>query len=131
MTALRPVNDASHRHVQVLATNRPRVNCQNPQHNRGLLVHMLRAVSSEQASGRRVISRGFQISGAGAAEPKASDDVPFKVFTACDRRYISRGFNISGAEASRLRDANLRRMLSARKLLLVLDLDHTLLNSCR
>ena len=47
------------------------------------------------------------------------------------RRYIKADFRISGAEAARLRAANLRRLLTARKLLLVLDLDHTLLNSCR
>jgi hypothetical protein len=46
-------------------------------------------------------------------------------------RYIKADFRISGAEAARLRAANLRRLLTARKLLLVLDLDHTLLNSCR
>ncbi len=46
-------------------------------------------------------------------------------------RYISKGFEVSSVEAARLRAANLRRVLSARKLLLVLDLDHTLLNSCR
>jgi hypothetical protein len=47
------------------------------------------------------------------------------------RRYIKADFRISSAEAARLRAANLRRLLTARKLLLVLDLDHTLLNSCR
>jgi hypothetical protein len=46
-------------------------------------------------------------------------------------RYIKADFRISGAEAARLRAANLKRLLTARKLLLVLDLDHTLLNSCR
>ena len=41
------------------------------------------------------------------------------------------GFRVSGAEARRRADGDLVRLLRARKLLLVLDLDHTLLNSCR
>ena len=54
-----------------------------------------------------------------------------KPWVPAGRRYIKADFRISGAEAARLRAANLRRLLTARKLLLVLDLDHTLLNSCR
>lgn len=47
------------------------------------------------------------------------------------RRYIHAGLHISRGEAARLREANLARVLGQRRLLLVLDLDHTLLNSTR
>ena len=46
-------------------------------------------------------------------------------------RYIHQGLQISQDEATRLRRENLGRVLAARRLLLVLDLDHTLLNSTR
>ena len=45
--------------------------------------------------------------------------------------YISRGLEVSGEEAARLRGDETRRTRAGRKLLLVLDLDHTLLNSAR
>lgn len=38
---------------------------------------------------------------------------------------------VSDAEVLRQSGQDLSRLLKARKLLLVLDLDHTLLNSCR
>ena len=41
------------------------------------------------------------------------------------------GLQISHSEAGRLRQENLARVLAAKRLLLVLDLDHTLLNSTR
>jgi RNA polymerase II C-terminal domain phosphatase-like 3/4 len=47
------------------------------------------------------------------------------------RSYIDVGLEVSAAEALRLRADEQRRVLSARKLFLVLDLDHTLLNSAR
>jgi RNA polymerase II C-terminal domain phosphatase-like 3/4 len=46
-------------------------------------------------------------------------------------RYVHHGLVISAAEAARLRGATTARALAARRLLLVLDLDHTLLNSSR
>ena len=46
-------------------------------------------------------------------------------------RYIHQGLTISHGEAARLRADGLARVLAARRLLLVLDLDHTLLNSTR
>lgn len=44
--------------------------------------------------------------------------------------WVGQGLELSAAEAARLRGEEALRRLSARKLLLVLDLDHTLLNSC-
>ena len=46
-------------------------------------------------------------------------------------RYIHQGLTVSHSEAERLRADGLARVLAARRLLLVLDLDHTLLNSVR
>eukprot|EP00191_Tetraselmis_sp_GSL018_P007175 CAMPEP_0177602830 /NCGR_PEP_ID=MMETSP0419_2-20121207/15129_1 /TAXON_ID=582737 /ORGANISM="Tetraselmis sp., Strain GSL018" /LENGTH=508 /DNA_ID=CAMNT_0019096443 /DNA_START=145 /DNA_END=1669 /DNA_ORIENTATION=+ len=45
--------------------------------------------------------------------------------------YIHVGLEVSKGEAKRLRDERSRELTSSRKLLLVLDLDHTLLNSTR
>ena len=47
------------------------------------------------------------------------------------RRYVHQGLTISHGEAARLRADGLARVLAAKRLLLVLDLDHTLLNSTR
>ena len=41
------------------------------------------------------------------------------------------GFEVSEQEASRVRDSELRRGSATQKLLLVVDLDHTVLNSAR
>ena len=46
-------------------------------------------------------------------------------------RYIHRGLEISASEAERMRQGTASRVLAGRKLLLMLDLDHTLLNSSR
>jgi RNA polymerase II C-terminal domain phosphatase-like 3/4 len=46
-------------------------------------------------------------------------------------RYIHHGLEISKGEAERLRREAALRVRSERKLLLILDLDHTLLNSSR
>lgn len=46
-------------------------------------------------------------------------------------RYIHEGLEVSELEASRVRDSELRRVTSKKKLLLVVDLDHTVLNSAR
>lgn len=45
--------------------------------------------------------------------------------------YIHRGLEVSKHEAERLRQGTADRLLASRKLLLILDLDHTLLNSTR
>jgi RNA polymerase II C-terminal domain phosphatase-like 3/4 len=64
----------------------------------------------------------------GLADPAASaEDAGDSVAL----RYIHRELEISGAEAARLRRGTSSRVLSERRLLLVLDLDHTLLNSTR
>ena len=47
------------------------------------------------------------------------------------RRYISEGLELREEELSRLRADEQRRVLASRKLFLILDLDHTLLNSAR
>lgn len=47
------------------------------------------------------------------------------------RRYIHRGLEISRSEAERMRQGTASRVQAGRKLLLMLDLDHTLLNSSR
>lgn len=44
---------------------------------------------------------------------------------------MGKGMRVSGAEVQRQSGRDLSRLLKARKLLLVLDLDHTLINSCR
>ena len=49
----------------------------------------------------------------------------------CLGRYIHTGLEISVREAQRLRAGAAGQLLSSRKLMLVLDLDHTLLNSTR
>lgn len=41
------------------------------------------------------------------------------------------GLEVSELEASRVRDSELRRVTGKKKLLLVVDLDHTVLNSAR
>lgn len=46
-------------------------------------------------------------------------------------RYIHAGLEVSSLEAERIRSNELEKILSKRKLYLVLDLDHTLLNSAR
>ncbi len=46
-------------------------------------------------------------------------------------RYIHRGLEISASEAERMRRGTAGRVVAGRKLLLMLDLDHTLLNSSR
>ncbi|GAB4818767.1 hypothetical protein N2152v2_005813 [Parachlorella kessleri] len=46
-------------------------------------------------------------------------------------KYIHRGLEISASEAERMRQGTASRVLAGRKLLLMLDLDHTLLNSSR
>ncbi|KAK9835002.1 hypothetical protein WJX81_003388 [Elliptochloris bilobata] len=46
-------------------------------------------------------------------------------------RYIHSGLRLSTAEAERVRQRSMRRVMDSGKLLLVLDLDHTLLNSTR
>eukprot|EP00250_Pteridium_aquilinum_P022100 c25301_g1_i1 orf=498-2045(-) len=46
-------------------------------------------------------------------------------------RYIHVGLEVSRSEAERIRSNELEKILSKRKLYLVLDLDHTLLNSAR
>ncbi|MCO5604205.1 hypothetical protein L7F22_058367 [Adiantum nelumboides] len=46
-------------------------------------------------------------------------------------RYIHAGLEISSQEAERIRSNELEKILSRKKLYLVLDLDHTLLNSAR
>jgi RNA polymerase II C-terminal domain phosphatase-like 3/4 len=46
-------------------------------------------------------------------------------------KYIHHGLEVSGDEAARLRAGTAQRALASRRLLLVLDLDHTLLNSSR
>ncbi|BDA42625.1 probable RNA polymerase II subunit A C-terminal domain phosphatase [Coccomyxa sp. Obi] len=46
-------------------------------------------------------------------------------------RYIHSGLKLSASEAERVRQQSLKRVISDKKLLLVLDLDHTLLNSTR
>jgi hypothetical protein len=43
----------------------------------------------------------------------------------------SQGLEVSELEASRVRNAELRRVTGKQKLLLVVDLDHTMLNSAR
>ncbi|PSC72296.1 RNA polymerase II C-terminal domain phosphatase-like 4 [Micractinium conductrix] len=45
--------------------------------------------------------------------------------------YIHRGLEVSKHEAERLRQGTAERLLAQKKLLLILDLDHTLLNSTR
>lgn len=45
--------------------------------------------------------------------------------------YIHRGLEVSKHEAERLRQGTADRLLASRRLLLILDLDHTLLNSTR
>ncbi|KAI7844187.1 hypothetical protein COHA_002322 [Chlorella ohadii] len=45
--------------------------------------------------------------------------------------YIHRGLEVSKHEAERVRQGTADRLLAGRKLLLILDLDHTLLNSTR
>ena len=45
--------------------------------------------------------------------------------------FVLQGLEVSELEASRLRDAELRRVTGKQKLLLVVDLDHTMLNSAR
>ncbi|KAL4452377.1 hypothetical protein ABPG75_008039 [Micractinium tetrahymenae] len=45
--------------------------------------------------------------------------------------YIHHGLEVSKQEAERLRQGTADRLLASRKLLLILDLDHTLLNSTR
>ncbi|KAL4450062.1 hypothetical protein ABPG77_010731 [Micractinium sp. CCAP 211/92] len=45
--------------------------------------------------------------------------------------YIHRGLEVSKHEAERMRQGTADRLLASRKLLLILDLDHTLLNSTR
>ena len=47
------------------------------------------------------------------------------------RRYISEGLELREEELTRLRADEQRRVLASRKLFLLLDLDHTLLNSAR
>ncbi|KAK9816991.1 hypothetical protein WJX72_007937 [[Myrmecia] bisecta] len=51
--------------------------------------------------------------------------------TAVAFKYIHEGLQLSGQEADRIRSQHLMRVLNSRKLLLVLDLDHTLLASTR
>ncbi|KAK9806049.1 hypothetical protein WJX73_008855 [Symbiochloris irregularis] len=46
-------------------------------------------------------------------------------------RYIHDRLQLSQSEAARLRQRELKRVIASRRLLLVLDLDHTLLNSTR
>ncbi|XP_024385583.1 RNA polymerase II C-terminal domain phosphatase-like 4 [Physcomitrium patens] len=46
-------------------------------------------------------------------------------------RYIHEGLEVSELEAARVRNAELRRVTGKQKLLLVVDLDHTMLNSAR
>ena len=46
-------------------------------------------------------------------------------------RYIHHGLEISQTEADRLRKGTADRVIAAKRLLLILDLDHTLLNSTR
>jgi hypothetical protein len=46
-------------------------------------------------------------------------------------RYISEGLELRESEVTRLRADEQRRVLGSRKLFLILDLDHTLLNSAR
>ena len=46
-------------------------------------------------------------------------------------KYIHHGLEVSRGEAARLRAGTVQRALSSRRLLLVLDLDHTLLHSTR
>ena len=40
-------------------------------------------------------------------------------------------FHVSNEEAKRIREVDMKRILAERKLLLVLDIDHTLLNSAK
>jgi hypothetical protein len=47
------------------------------------------------------------------------------------RSYLSAGLEVRAEVVSQLRSDELRRVLAQRKLLLILDLDHTLLNSAR
>ncbi len=65
----------------------------------------------------------------GSAPSTSSESVSWNCVSLPLCRHI--GFRVSGAEARRRADGDLVRLLRARKLLLVLDLDHTLLNSCR
>ncbi|KAL0027020.1 hypothetical protein WJX79_009746 [Trebouxia sp. C0005] len=51
--------------------------------------------------------------------------------TAIPLKYLHMGLQISAQEAERIRTQHLKVLLSKKKLLLVLDLDHTLLNSTR
>jgi len=44
---------------------------------------------------------------------------------------VVQGLEVSELEASRVRDSELRRVTGKKKLLLVVDLDHTVLNSAR
>ncbi|KAG0631953.1 hypothetical protein M758_1G293200 [Ceratodon purpureus] len=46
-------------------------------------------------------------------------------------RYIHEGLEVSELEATRVRDSELKRVNAKQKLLLVVDLDHTVLNSAR
>jgi len=46
-------------------------------------------------------------------------------------RYLSAGLEVREEVVNQLRNDELRRVLAQRKLLLILDLDHTLLNSAR
>lgn len=46
-------------------------------------------------------------------------------------KYIHRGLEVSREESIRLRDATVQAALASRRLLLILDLDHTLLHSTR
>lgn len=46
-------------------------------------------------------------------------------------KYIHHGLEVSKAESDRLRETTIRNAMNSRRLLLILDLDHTLLNSTR
>ena len=46
-------------------------------------------------------------------------------------KYIHKDFELTDTEIERLRESDLKKLLPRQKLYLVLDLDHTLLNSAR
>lgn len=64
-------------------------------------------------------------------ERKSTEPTNDPVPTHVGLRYIHEGLEVSELEASRVRNAELRRVNKTKKLLLVVDLDHTVLNSAR
>ncbi|TVU34573.1 hypothetical protein EJB05_16409 [Eragrostis curvula] len=59
-------------------------------------------------------------------KPQAEEDVSGVAFG-----YIHKGLRLGTSEIDRLRGADLKNLLRGRKLVLILDLDHTLINSTR